>query len=182
MVDLLLPEVGGMRDESDEHSGVTAVREVVEETGLVDICHVPEASRWSQRHAAEVGAPKPLFFQKFAEGAKCDWWVLLLDGEGLYEAATTVQECADISNVLHQLPGASVAPCFGHAWLPVQSVDYISEELPLMGGLQYRIKGAAQHLQRARPKGAVQQNATARQPLRPPGSFHPPVIDLTDDT
>ena len=81
---------------------------------------------------------------RFGEGAHVDWWVLLLSGSGTFiEAAEDGRkECADISTLLPSLPGAQLAPCFGHAWLPANCVNEIPESVQLMGGLQRRVREA----------------------------------------
>ncbi|CAK0851339.1 unnamed protein product [Prorocentrum cordatum] len=114
-----LATVGGMRDRSDRDSRDTALREVWEETGLVDPGRLAGAAGPARRRALELGAPPPLELRKFGEGAHVDWWVLLLEGAGTFEPrARDAHECQDAAPVLPLLPeGSSLAPCFGHAWV-----------------------------------------------------------------
>mmetsp|Transcript_84992 Transcript_84992/g.147453 ORF Transcript_84992/g.147453 Transcript_84992/m.147453 type:complete len:276 (-) Transcript_84992:99-926(-) len=134
-----LAAIGGMRDRADLHSGQTAVREVVEEAGLLDVGHLDCAPKPFQQRAAASGALCPRAFCKFAQGAEVDWWALLLDGCGTFEPARDKWECADIRPLLRKLPGASLAPCFGHAWMPAADVRSIDASVPLMGGLVRRV-------------------------------------------
>ncbi|CAJ1354907.1 unnamed protein product [Effrenium voratum] len=141
-----LATVGGMRDRTDPDSSVTAIREVFEETGLLDVGHLQGAESALQKRAEESGAPAPQRFFKFAEGANVDWWVLLLTGPGLFgEGVDSTTECADISWLLPWLPSAEPA-CFGHAWLCTDKVNEIPSSVQLMGGLHRRIREAVDAL------------------------------------
>ncbi|CAK9103727.1 unnamed protein product [Durusdinium trenchii] len=133
-----LGAVGGMRDARDLDSSVTAVREVFEETGLLDVGHLPSAP-WRLRAEARKGSVIPQCFFKFGEGAHVDWWVLLLSGPGTFVAAKDSAECADISRMLPHLPSAKLAPCFGHAWMEAARVPELPKSVELMGGLQRRV-------------------------------------------
>eukprot|EP00434_Breviolum_minutum_P009241 symbB.v1.2.008144.t1/scaffold509.1/size193965/14 len=138
-----LAAVGGMRDRTDIDSSFTAVREVFEETGLLDVGHLPAAGANLRAKARERGSLIPQTFCKFGEGAQVDWWLLLLSGPGTFETAEDGRkECADISTLLPSLPGAQLAPCFGHAWLPANRINEIPEFVQLMGGLQRRVREA----------------------------------------
>lgn len=138
-----LAAIGGMRDRTDVHSGQTAIREVAEEAGLLDVGHLDCAPRALNERAIASGASCPRAFFKFAEGAQVDWWALLLDGSGTFESARDKWECADIRPLLPKLPGATSAPCFGHAWMLAADAQCIDSSVPLMGGLVRRITDAA---------------------------------------
>ena len=110
-----LAALGGCRDRTDSDSRETALREVVEECGLVAKC-------------VSVG---PL---KFAEGAKCDWYVMVLR-EPSFEKAKSRWECGDIKSVKELLPKSfQVADCYGHAWIPTSDMGQIDGKMALMGG------------------------------------------------
>ncbi|CAE7442674.1 unnamed protein product [Symbiodinium necroappetens] len=137
-----LATVGGMRDAVDRDSSITAVREVFEECGLLDVGLVPQAPHNLRQHAQGSGARQPKHFSKFGEGKEVDWWVLLLDGPGTFEKSMDGErECEDISLALPRLPGAEAAECFGHAWVPAWRLHEIAG-LPLMGGLLRRVSDA----------------------------------------
>lgn len=142
-----LAAVGGIRDRGDRDSEVTAVREVFEEAGLLDLGHLPSAPQRLRDHAAAAGVPPPRAFVKFAEGANVDWWALLLDGPGGFDAARDAFECADIAPLLPRLPGAELAPSFGHAWVPTSRLHEIDSSIPLMGGLVRRVGEAVAAVQ-----------------------------------
>eukprot|EP00933_Yihiella_yeosuensis_P084612 TRINITY_DN99191_c0_g1_i1.p1 TRINITY_DN99191_c0_g1~~TRINITY_DN99191_c0_g1_i1.p1 ORF type:complete len:217 (+),score=35.75 TRINITY_DN99191_c0_g1_i1:69-653(+) len=124
-----LATVGGMRDRSDPDSRHTTIREVAEETGL------------------ECGVLLPPV--KFAEGAKCDWFVLkLCEPISFSKKAADSWECSDMTKSLPYLPPSSeLASCFGHAWVPTDELCTIEEiRQPLMGGLVSRVQAAVRHL------------------------------------
>lgn len=145
-----LAAVGGMRDPGDRDSSVTAVREVFEEAGLLDLGHLDMAPKALRERAMTSGAVPPRAFVKFQQGANVDWWALLLDGPGTFAPARDVCECADIAPLCKsKLPGARLAPCFGHAWLPTSSMQHVDSAVPLMGGLLRRVSeavAAVEHL------------------------------------
>jgi len=124
-----LGTVGGMRDWTDSDSRHTTIREVREETGLL-------------LEGITLGPVK------FAQGAKCDWYVMMLEHPQFEQQATSRDECGDIEKALPWLPEtATPAECFGHAWIPVADIGQINERQPLMGGLVNRVREAVQHLQ-----------------------------------
>lgn len=149
-----LATVGGMRDAGDRDSAATAVREVFEETGLLDVGLLEQASGSLRSRAVKAGAVSPQAFFKFAEGANVDWWALLLDGPGSFGPALDTCECADITAVLPELPGAEPAPCFGHAWVPAARTREFGAAVPLMGGLVRRIDEALAAVEAFRAEGA----------------------------
>merc|ERR1719464_2140833 len=104
-----LATVGGMRDHGDADSRVTAMREVVEETGLLDLGLLEGAPAALRRQAVARDSTAPSALLKFAEGANVDWWVLLLSGPGVFDRARDLKECADIRMRLPKLPGAVLA-------------------------------------------------------------------------
>eukprot|EP00439_Symbiodinium_sp_Y106_P076734 s3511_g15.t2 len=59
-----LATVGGMRDAADRDSSITAVREVFEECGLLDVGLVPQAPHNLRQHAQGSGARQPKHFSK----------------------------------------------------------------------------------------------------------------------
>lgn len=121
-----LGSIGGCRSGRDADSRATALREVIEETGL---------------QGGILFAPV-----KFAQGEKCDWFVMKLE-RPMFAPAKDSHECGDIRKQLHRLPpSAHVADCYGHAWVAVEEVPRITESLPLMGGLVGRIRAAQQYL------------------------------------
>mmetsp|Transcript_1866 Transcript_1866/g.2508 ORF Transcript_1866/g.2508 Transcript_1866/m.2508 type:complete len:207 (+) Transcript_1866:63-683(+) len=122
-----LASIGGMRDRSDTDSRFTAVRELVEETGL------------DLRRSQLLLGPT-----KFDEGAKVDWYVMVVADAYFADKAESLWEVADIRPILRGLPHATPAYCFGHAWMPTASIDYIDPKIPLMGGLTRKIHSAVQ--------------------------------------
>jgi len=122
-----LGAIGGCRDRTDPDSRYTAVREVVEETGL----------------SAGIMYP-PV---KFAEGAKADWFAMQLQSPK-FKGKQDLYEVDDIHKVLPKLPPSTrpVAECFGHAWVRTCELDSIDPAMPLMGGMLWRIQQAVAHL------------------------------------
>ncbi|CAE8640610.1 unnamed protein product [Polarella glacialis] len=139
-----LATVGGMRDKSDLDSRHTTLREVGEETGLLQGIVIQPA--------------------KFAEGAKCDWYVMLVQQPLFKQHAESRFECGDIRQALPWLPAtATVADCFGHAWVPVGDLQQIDEQQqPLMGGLLNRVWQAVKHLQYLEGLPSNPKTATTR--------------------
>lgn len=116
--------IGGTRSKQDPDSRTTALREVIEETGLVSGVEMPPSL--------------------FAQGERCDWYVMKLRRPA-FRPAQHKWECGDMQAVLSHMPVSTVlAECFGHAWVDVDEVDRIL--LPLMGGLLGRIRSAVRHL------------------------------------
>ena len=110
-----LAALGGQRDRTDTDSRHTALREVKEECGLMSKC-----------------AKGPI---KFAEGARCDWYVMLLKKPTFESKAKSRHECGDIKSVISLLPSSmQPAECYGHAWIPTSDIQNIDPKLPLMGG------------------------------------------------
>lgn len=110
-----LAALGGQRDRTDTDSRHTALREVKEECGLMSKC-----------------AKGPI---KFAEGARCDWYVMLLKKPTFESKAKSRHECGDIKSVIPLLPSSmQPAECYGHAWIPTSDIQNIDPKLPLMGG------------------------------------------------
>eukprot|EP00931_Biecheleriopsis_adriatica_P055479 TRINITY_DN32813_c0_g1_i1.p1 TRINITY_DN32813_c0_g1~~TRINITY_DN32813_c0_g1_i1.p1 ORF type:complete len:356 (-),score=87.93 TRINITY_DN32813_c0_g1_i1:46-1113(-) len=124
-----LAAIGGCCDASDPDSRATVLREVQEETGLRGGITIPPA--------------------KFAEGAKCDWYVMKVS-QPVFEQAETEFECGDVKSVLPFLPAStSIAECYGHAWVSVKELRQIDEaKLPLMGGLLGRVNSGVKHLRK----------------------------------
>lgn len=168
-----LAAVGGRLEVSDPNSAVTAVREVAEETGLLDLWPFGGAPRWLLRDlvGSQIEMPTPpQSFVKFDEGPNVDWWVMLLHGSGTFSMARDASHCEDIAPILDLIPGAVAAPCFGHFWMPVDHIFDIPDSIPKMRGLQYRIRDAVRALQkvkrkkRARPQG--KQSRRSQTPQR----------------
>lgn len=123
-----LAAIGGCRSACDPDSRATALREVREESGLQGGIVLPPA--------------------KFAEGGKCDWYVIKVRAPTFAKPETSF-ECGDIDSVLPLLPtSSSAAECYGHAWVPVDDLSEIDSRLPLMGGLVGKVRAAVEHLQR----------------------------------
>eukprot|EP00438_Fugacium_kawagutii_P015831 Skav230423 [mRNA] locus=scaffold1601:18014:18568:- [translate_table: standard] len=122
-----LASLGGCRDRTDRDSRETALREVKEECGLGKcVSNGP----W-----------------KFAEGEKCDWFVMVLRKPTFEAKAKSRSECGDIKSVVSLLPSSmQVAECYGHAWVPTSDLAKIDPKLPLMGGLVNRVNQAVKHL------------------------------------
>mmetsp|Transcript_111985 Transcript_111985/g.156987 ORF Transcript_111985/g.156987 Transcript_111985/m.156987 type:complete len:221 (-) Transcript_111985:103-765(-) len=119
-----LGALGGCRDLTDKDSRETAKREVYEECGLEQSSILMEP-------------------RKFAEGAKCDWFVMLVRRDAKFQKAKSRAECGDMKTVLDLLPpSAQKADCYGHAWVPTEHLSKIDEKQPLMGGLVDRIRSA----------------------------------------
>ncbi|CAE7440912.1 unnamed protein product [Symbiodinium natans] len=139
-----LGALGGCRDSTDKDSRETAKREVHEECGLEQSSIVME----------------PV---KFAEGEKCDWYVMLVRHDAKFKPAKSRAECGDIKTVLSLLPpSAQKADCYGHAWVPTEHLQQIDAKQPLMGGLLNRIQMAASKL---------------RPPPQPEETVEPPLED-----
>jgi len=123
-----LGAIGGCHSPCDSDSRATALREVQEESGLRGGIILPPA--------------------KFAQGEKCDWYVMQVHEPVFDEQASTQLECGDIRTVLPLLPASTtLAECFGHAWVPVDHLSGIAPTLQLMGGLNARVRGAVAHFQ-----------------------------------
>jgi len=123
-----LGAIGGCHSPCDRDSRATVLREVQEESGLRSGIVLPPA--------------------KFAQGEKCDWYVMQVHEPTFDEQASTQLECGDMTTVLPQLPACTtLAECFGHAWVPVEDLAAIAPTLQLMGGLVARVRGAVAHLQ-----------------------------------
>jgi len=144
-----LATVGGQRNEEDKDSRATAIREVFEETGLLDVGLVDGAPQWLYKQAVISGAAVPRMFVKYKESHNVDWYVLLLGGAGSFVPARDADACQDISPLVKQLTGlaeanARVAPCFGHAWLSPYSVEHAPERrvTRLMSGLSRSVHQA----------------------------------------
>eukprot|EP00429_Kryptoperidinium_foliaceum_P102992 CAMPEP_0176254462 /NCGR_PEP_ID=MMETSP0121_2-20121125/36544_1 /TAXON_ID=160619 /ORGANISM="Kryptoperidinium foliaceum, Strain CCMP 1326" /LENGTH=316 /DNA_ID=CAMNT_0017594271 /DNA_START=1 /DNA_END=951 /DNA_ORIENTATION=+ len=120
----LLAPIGGKREESDRDSMETAIREVSEETGLLDLGRLVGAPKAMRRVAeeAEETVQAPRRFRIYCSTDVTDFWVLLLAGQGSFGPAPDASACADITPLLPELPGAVAAPQFGHAWVPVESI------------------------------------------------------------
>ena len=114
-----LSALGGCRDRTDKDSRETALREVKEECGLITTCVSKGPS-------------------KFAEGEKCDWFVMVLNAKPAFEAkAKSRSECGDMKSVASLLPSSKqLAECYGHVWLPTNEMQNIDPKLPLMGGVE----------------------------------------------
>ena len=111
-----LAALGGCRDRTDKDSRETALREVKEECGLVTKCVSKGPS-------------------KFAEGEKCDWYVIVLRSPAFEAKAKSRSECGDMKSVASLLPSSmQLADCYGHVWLPTSDLQNIDPKLPLMGG------------------------------------------------
>lgn len=165
-----LATVGGKRDSTDQDSSVTAVREVAEETGLTDIWCMRGAPPWVLHSLVRSSArlpPPPQDFVKFDEGNNVDWWVLLLHGSGTFLAPKDPDSCADIAPLLPKLPGAVLAPCFGHAWVPLKQLKRIHGSLQCMSGMRSKIYQALAKL-RDRKKGVEQKSRKKDESKRAP--------------
>ena len=111
-----LAALGGCRDRTDKDSRETALREVKEECGLITKCVSKGPS-------------------KFAEGEKCDWYVIVLRSPAFEAKAKSRSECGDMKSVASLLPSSmQLADCYGHVWLPTSDLENIDPKLPLMGG------------------------------------------------
>jgi len=136
-----LATIGGRREETDRDSFDTAVREVFEETGLLDLGHLPGAPPELRAMALARRAKSPLEFRLFTRGKFSDWWILVLDGGGTYIPAPHRSKCADVTDVTDMVEGAAVAPAFGHVWVPVSSAVRITP-WDSIDGLVVRIRQA----------------------------------------
>lgn len=111
-----LAALGSCRDRTDKDSRETALREVKEECGLITKCVSKGPS-------------------KFAEGEKCDWYVIVLRSPAFEAKAKSRSECGDMKSVASLLPSSmQLADCYGHVWLPTSDLENIDPKLPLMGG------------------------------------------------
>ncbi|CAE7391132.1 unnamed protein product [Symbiodinium sp. CCMP2456] len=128
-----LGALGGCRDLTDKDSRETAKREVQEECGLQQSSILMEPT-------------------KFAEGAKCDWFVMLVRRDAKFQKAKSRAECGDMTTILALLPpSAQKADCYGHAWVPTEHLSQIDQKQPLMGGLVDRIRSAVLKLKAPDP-------------------------------
>lgn len=120
--------ISNRRDRTDKDSRETALREVKEECGLITKCVSKGPS-------------------KFAEGEKCDWYVIVLRSPAFEAKAKSRSECGDMKSVASLLPSSmQLADCYGHVWLPTSDLENIDPKLPLMGGLLKRIGEAVNFL------------------------------------
>lgn len=162
----MLSTVGGKWEPTDVDSSFTAVREVAEETGLLDVWAfggAPESLHKSILSSKHVPSPPKNFF-RFEEGKTVDWYVLLLHGSGTFVDAKDRDGCDDMEPILDQLPGAELAASFGHAWVPVNRINELSAELPVMYGLGERVHEAVVALGREGtelPKGTAEESQHA---------------------
>merc|ERR1712232_329078 len=126
-----LATIGGMRDQSDENCRVTTLREVEEETGLMSGILIRPS--------------------KFAEGAKCDWYVMRVSAPRFAKRASSIDECGDMAKALPWMPAtASLAECRGHAWVPMKDLHLIDvHQQPIMRGLLKRVNQGVRHLSQA---------------------------------
>jgi len=136
-----LAAVGGRRELSDSNSQSTAIREVFEETGLLDLGFSRGAPPELLRAAKDAEAKKPLAFFPFQQGGVVDWFLLLLDGDGTFVPAPHKQSNADIGPLMAAISGAVPSPAFGHAWVPVHEAVLIGDE-DCYGGLAHRVQEA----------------------------------------
>jgi len=142
-----LTSIGGKREPTDKDSSATAVREAYEEAGLLDLAYLEGTPAWLHTedgifYLKRLYVPPPQKLVKFSEGAEVDWWVLLLEGSGVFEIAQDADACADVKPLLPLLPqGAHKAPCFGHLWLPVDGKHPFENtpEVQVMTGLKRKI-------------------------------------------
>jgi Ca2+-binding EF-hand superfamily protein/8-oxo-dGTP pyrophosphatase MutT (NUDIX family) len=140
-----LAGVGGKRDRTDQDSLSTAMREIYEETGLLDILSHPDAPSTMFRSLVNstLTIPNPpRLFLKFQEGKRVDWFVLLLDGSGSFGTAADASGNADFGPMLDKIPFAVLAPCFGHAWVPIERLHEIPMSTKMFGGLRSRVSDA----------------------------------------
>mmetsp|Transcript_82961 Transcript_82961/g.232503 ORF Transcript_82961/g.232503 Transcript_82961/m.232503 type:complete len:348 (-) Transcript_82961:115-1158(-) len=142
----MIATIGGRREDGDRDSRDTAIRELFEETGLLDLGHVPGAPKELQELARLRRASEPLDFRLFARGKFSDWYVLVLDGGGTYTPARDRHRCGDMSAIARLLRGAVPAPAFGHAWVPLRSALTV-EPWEAVAGLSARIRQAIFALQ-----------------------------------
>jgi len=122
----------------------TAIREVWEETGLLDLGRLVGAPADVLRAAeeAEEAVRAPLLFRIFHTLTTTDLWVLLLDGEGSFRPAPDANASADIAPLLPELPGAVAAPAFGHAWVPVKSIFELKNKTIATDHLRVNVRQA----------------------------------------
>ena len=91
-------------------------------------------------------------------------WALLLDGPGTFEAARDTCECADIRHLLRKLPGAELAPCFGHAWVPIHRVADIDSTVAvtvLRTGKKKTVNVTVGELEKAEQNGLLDDKHSA---------------------
>jgi len=138
----LYSSIGGKREDFDLNSRSTAMREVFEETGLLDLGRLEGTPPPLQEIAEESGAHAPVQFHIFARSRYVDWWFILLDGMGKYMPAAHAIHCEGMKDSMHELEGGILAIPFGHAWVPVDSMLRVPS-WRLSSGLDERIREAA---------------------------------------
>jgi 8-oxo-dGTP pyrophosphatase MutT (NUDIX family) len=148
----MLSTVGGKWEPTDIDSSFTAVREVAEETGLLDVWSFGGAPDWLRQSilSSHTAPSPPKNFVKLEDGKSVDWWVLLLQGSGTFVDAKDRDDCDDMEPILGELPpGSELSGSFGHAWVPVSRVGELPVGLPHMYGLDERVHEAVVALGRA---------------------------------
>jgi len=118
----MVATVGGVRDEGDPDSRTTALRGVVEETGLQDLLRVEPQGAGADK--SQPQAPLPHAFFKFGETASADLWVALLAGAGSFLPPGHKRDDMDIAR-----------------WVPVNSVGNLRGPVRLMPDLANIVQG-----------------------------------------
>jgi 8-oxo-dGTP pyrophosphatase MutT (NUDIX family) len=112
---------GGQYDHGDRDSRVTGAREILEEAGVVIDTKT---------------------LQVFHSTRTCDWMATLIQ-RPVFGKAIDAHECGNFN--LSELPHGSVHACFGHAWVPVNSLHKIPAST-CIGGLHKRVEAARKHM------------------------------------
>jgi len=154
--------LGGRKEELDEDSRMTALRKIAESTGLVDIAGLDGSPDWLRGFVESGGldsAPEwllksmrlsnislptsPPSFLMFDKGATRDFWVLKLNGPGVFLKGqeSDIKGLDDMNSIADSLPrGTEITQCFGHAWIPVKSLKTVPDTISKIGGNEFNLK------------------------------------------
>jgi len=140
----------GKHEDWEEDSRVTAIREVVEEAGLLDAEHFEGAMEAYHDLAERRHAPPPLKFELIHQSPRSDWWLLQIQGEGVFTPQLVTTKSAPIRPMLSRFDEAVYAPTPvpGHAWF---RLDRAIEAPPHLfhWGLPERLADVRSYLDRA---------------------------------
>jgi Ca2+-binding EF-hand superfamily protein len=134
-----LTTIGGEREKDDSSSMSTALRKIAE-IGLLDVACIYKDVPQSFLRDFEI--PRPRFLKLFGETPKRDWWMLLLDGPGVFKETAAKAEATSEDATSLVIPDGSVkADCLGHVWIPVKNLNMLSDSIAQDG--RFRIFQAA---------------------------------------
>jgi Ca2+-binding EF-hand superfamily protein len=122
-----LVTVGGTAEKDDSSSRSTALRAIAE-TGLMDIAAIYQDVPNSLLRDFEL--PRPRLLKLFGETPQFDWWMLHIDGPGVFKKTAAKAEATSEDAASLVIPEGSVkANCLGHVWVPVKNLNMLSESI-----------------------------------------------------